>query len=92
MKWAVPGVQLQIFLTTHTVDMEKKVGLTFLYILIFPALVLLLGSIFGVLTGIALTILLMARILGEENMLARELEGYREYQQNVRYRLIPYIW
>jgi protein-S-isoprenylcysteine O-methyltransferase Ste14 len=34
----------------------------------------------------------MARILGEEKMLGRELEGYREYTQNVRYRLFPLLW
>jgi protein-S-isoprenylcysteine O-methyltransferase Ste14 len=34
----------------------------------------------------------MARILGEEEMLARELEGYREYMKKVRYRLFPDLW
>jgi protein-S-isoprenylcysteine O-methyltransferase Ste14 len=53
---------------------------------------LLLGSCYGVLAGLALTILLMTRILGEEVMLTRDLEGYREYTQNVRYRLIPFLW
>jgi protein-S-isoprenylcysteine O-methyltransferase Ste14 len=61
-------------------------------ILMFTGAPLLLGSLYGVLAGLALTILLMARILGEEEMLARELEGYQEYRQNVRYRLIPCIW
>jgi protein-S-isoprenylcysteine O-methyltransferase Ste14 len=53
---------------------------------------MLLGSCYGVLAGLALIVLLMARIVGEEKMLGRELEGYREYQLNVRYRLIPFIW
>ena len=60
--------------------------------LMFVGAPLLLGSFFGVLAGLALTILLMARILGEEAMLIRDLEGYREYTQNVRYRLIPFLW
>jgi protein-S-isoprenylcysteine O-methyltransferase Ste14 len=34
----------------------------------------------------------MARIQGEEGMLARELEGYREYMLKVCYRLIPFLW
>ena len=51
-----------------------------------------LGSLYGNLTGIALTILLMARILWEEAMLTRDLEGYREYMNNVRYRLFPFLW
>jgi len=50
---------------------------------------LLLGSWYGLLAALALTALLMARILGEEEMLARELDGYREYTQKVRYRLFP---
>ena len=53
---------------------------------------MLLGSVFGVLPGLALAALLMVRITGEEKMLARELEGYREYMQRVQYRLIPFIW
>jgi len=61
-------------------------------ILMFIGAPLLLGSLYGVLVGFALTILLMVRILGEEVMLTRDLEGYREYTQNVRYRLPPYLW
>lgn len=53
---------------------------------------LVLGSWYGVLAALALTILLMARIVGEEEMLTLELEGYRAYAQKVRYRLFPGIW
>ncbi len=61
-------------------------------ILMFVGAPLVLGSFYGVIVGLALTILLMVRIVGEEVMLARELEGYREYIQNVRYRLFPFLW
>ena len=61
-------------------------------ILMFVGVPLLLGSCYGVLAGCALTILLMARILGEEVMLGRDLDGYREYTQKVRYRLFPFLW
>lgn len=61
-------------------------------ILMFIGTPLLLGSFYGVIAGIALTILIMGRILGEEKMLSNDLEGYREYTQNVKYRLIPFIW
>jgi protein-S-isoprenylcysteine O-methyltransferase Ste14 len=61
-------------------------------ILMFIGAPLLLGSVFGVVVGLALTILIMARILGEEAMLTRELEGYEDYKLKVRYRLFPYIW
>jgi protein-S-isoprenylcysteine O-methyltransferase Ste14 len=61
-------------------------------ILMFLGAPLLLGSLYGILAGLALTVLLMARIAGEEKMLGRELEGYRTYQQKVRYRLFPLLW
>ena len=60
--------------------------------LMFVGAPLLLGSLYGVAVGLALTVLLMARIVGEEAMLARELDGYREYRQKVRYRLFPLLW
>ena len=61
-------------------------------ILMFLGAPLLLGSLYGVVVGLALTALLMARTVGEEAMLVRELEGYREYTQKVRYRLFPPLW
>ncbi len=61
-------------------------------ILMFIGAPLLLGSRYGVLGGLCLTVLLMGRITGEEKILGRELEGYREYTHTVRYRLIPFLW
>jgi protein-S-isoprenylcysteine O-methyltransferase Ste14 len=61
-------------------------------ILMFTGSPLLLGSCFGFLAGLAQTILLMARISGEEAMLARDLDGYQGYMQKVRYRLVPFLW
>jgi protein-S-isoprenylcysteine O-methyltransferase Ste14 len=53
---------------------------------------LLLGSFYGIIAGLAITVLLMARIVGEESMLLTELEGYGDYCQKVRFRLVPFIW
>jgi protein-S-isoprenylcysteine O-methyltransferase Ste14 len=53
---------------------------------------LLLGSAYGVLMGMALSLLTAGRILGEEKMLSQELKGYSAYQKKVRYRLIPFVW
>jgi protein-S-isoprenylcysteine O-methyltransferase Ste14 len=61
-------------------------------ILMFIGAPLLLGSGWGILAGCALTALLMMRIMKEEEMLGRELDGYREYTGTVRYRLVPYLW
>ncbi len=35
---------------------------------------------------------LVWRILDEEKLLKKDLPGYVEYTQKVRYRLVPYIW
>ncbi len=35
---------------------------------------------------------LATRIHDEEKLLGDELDGYREYTQKVRSRLIPYMW
>jgi protein-S-isoprenylcysteine O-methyltransferase Ste14 len=53
---------------------------------------LALGSYWGLLFVIPGLLGLEVRILDEEELLARELTGYREYSQRVRYRLVPHIW
>jgi len=60
--------------------------------LAFVGAALLLGSVYGLLAGLAMVGLLVARIFGEEELLARNLEGYKEYLQKVRYRLVPHVW
>ncbi len=52
----------------------------------------LLGSIIGIIIGICIVIILIIRINGEEKTLVDELEGYVEYRQKVKYRLIPFLW
>ena len=61
-------------------------------ILSFLGAPLLLGSIYGLIMGVFLSILFVARIMGEEKMLVEELGGYVDYKKKVKYRLIPYIW
>jgi protein-S-isoprenylcysteine O-methyltransferase Ste14 len=53
---------------------------------------LLLGSVSGLLLGLAMVGLIVVRIFGEEKLLARDLKGYRQYLQRVRYRLVPRVW
>ena len=53
---------------------------------------LALGSYWGLLLIIPAQLVLVLRILDEEKLLTQELGGYREYQQHVRYRLVPYVW
>jgi protein-S-isoprenylcysteine O-methyltransferase Ste14 len=51
-----------------------------------------LESYAGVLVGLLVIGLIVARIFLEESFLRRELPGYDAYMQKVRYRLIPYVW
>lgn len=60
--------------------------------LLFIGTPLLLGSIYGLLIGLSLILLLAIRSLGEEKMLENELGGYSDYKKKVKYRLIPFIW
>jgi protein-S-isoprenylcysteine O-methyltransferase Ste14 len=53
---------------------------------------LALGSFWAVLAALPLVFIYVARIRNEETVLAEGLEGYREYLQRVRYRLIPGVW
>jgi protein-S-isoprenylcysteine O-methyltransferase Ste14 len=53
---------------------------------------LALGSWLGLLV-VALTLpALIWRILDEEKLLKKDLPGYKEYLEKVRYRLVPYLW
>src|SRR5580704_7401440 len=51
-----------------------------------------LGSSWGLLVIVAMMPALIWRLLDEEKFLSRNLPGYLEYQQRVRYRLIPLVW
>jgi len=60
--------------------------------IMFLATPIALGSYWALPVFFILPIVLACRIINEEEVLLRELPGYREYMQNVRYRLIPGIW
>ncbi len=51
-----------------------------------------LGSYWALPVFLILPLVLVCRIRNEEEVLLRELPGYREYTLTVRYRLIPGIW
>jgi protein-S-isoprenylcysteine O-methyltransferase Ste14 len=53
---------------------------------------LALGSYWAIIPTIFIIPVILARILNEEKILARDLKGYKEYMQKTRYRLIPGIW
>jgi len=51
-----------------------------------------LGSYWGLVFVVPALIVLASRIRDEEKLLQEELDGYREYTQKVRYRLMPGMW
>ena len=51
-----------------------------------------LGSWWALLIFGFTPLVLILRIFNEEEVLKRDLEGYKEYCQKVRYRLFPYVW
>lgn len=61
-------------------------------LLMFLSTPLILGSIYSFLIFLAYPFLIIRRIENEEELLEQELDGYQEYKQKVKYRLIPFIW
>lgn len=51
-----------------------------------------LGSWWAMLPALLFFAVLIARIRNEERILLRELEGYSEFIERTRYRLIPGVW
>jgi protein-S-isoprenylcysteine O-methyltransferase Ste14 len=61
-------------------------------IVMFLGIPLALGSLWGLLTVIPATLVIVWRLVEEEKFLARSLPGYSEYRRKVKYRLVPFIW
>ncbi len=53
---------------------------------------ILLGSLWAFPLGVTVALLLILRTALDDRTLGAELEGYAEYTQKVRYRLIPGVW
>ena len=61
-------------------------------IFLFLSMPLVLNSIYTFLIFLIYPIIIIKRIKNEEEVLEKELKGYKEYKKKVKYRLIPYIW
>ena len=61
-------------------------------LLLFLAMPLVLGSVYAFLIFLAYPFIIAKRIKGEEAFLEKELAGYKEYKEKVKYRMIPFIW
>ena len=60
-----------------------------IYVLGMP---LALGSWWGLFVIILMLPTGMWRLFDEEKFLAKNLSGYSEYRDKVKYRLVPFIW
>ena len=61
-------------------------------IILFLTMPLILGSIISFIIFLMYPIIIVKRIKNEEEVLEKELKGYREYKKKVKYRLLPFIW
>lgn len=61
-------------------------------ILLFLVMPLVLGSWVSFLVMLIYPVIIVFRIRNEEKVLEQGLEGYYEYKQRVKYRLIPFVW
>lgn len=61
-------------------------------IFLFLSMPLVLDSILSFIVMLIYPIIIIFRIKNEEKVLENELNGYKEYKEKVRYKLIPYIW
>lgn len=53
---------------------------------------LALGSWWGLIPAVLISIFVVLRLLNEEKVLLKELSGYEDYCKKTRYHLIPLIW
>jgi protein-S-isoprenylcysteine O-methyltransferase Ste14 len=53
---------------------------------------ILLGSMWALLFALPAVVLIIIRTVKEDRMLQEELPGYKEYAQEVKYRLLPGVW
>ena len=61
-------------------------------LVLFLSMPLVLGSPISLAIMLAYPAIIVRRILNEEDVLTRELEGYEAYKKKVKYRLLPGIW
>ena len=61
-------------------------------LLMFLSIPLILGSLVSFVIMLSYIPIIAARMRSEEEILEEGLEGYKEYKQKVRYKVIPFVW
>ena len=101
--YAVVLKQNAFLARTIKVDKDQKLITTGLYsivrhpmytatIFLFLSMPLVLNSLISFIIFLIYPFVIVARINNEEEVLEKELKGYKEYRRKVRYKLIPFIW
>ena len=88
--------------TIEVVDNQKVVDTGFykivrhpmylITILLFLSMPLILNSLYSLFVFLIYPIIMIIRINNEEKILEKDLKGYKEYKNKVKYKLIPFIW
>ena len=93
----------EYLLRTIEVEKDQKLVDTGLYgivrhpmyattLILFLTMPLILGSLVSFKIFLAYPLIIAKRIKNEEEVLERDLKGYKEYKEKVKYKMIPYIW
>ena len=61
-------------------------------LLLFIMIPIVLGSWYALIPFAFYPAIIIARLKDEEELLTKELPGYAEYKQKVKYRILPFIW
>ena len=88
---------------TIEVQKEQKIIDTGLYgivrhpmytatIFLFLSMPLILGSFISFVIFLIYPFIIIKRLKNEEEVLEKDLKGYKEYKNKVKYRLIPFVW
>ena len=93
----------EYLLRTVEVEKDQKLVDTGLYgivrhpmysttLILFLSMPLILGSLISFIIFLVYPFIIIKRIKNEEEVLEKDLKGYKEYKKKVKYRLIPFIY
>lgn len=95
-KFAEPSVRIQSDRGQKVVDTGPYANVRHpLYaasIVLFVGMSLAMGSYWALVPAAVGTLVIIVRVILEDQVLRNELHGYKDYASRVRYRLIPGIW
>ncbi len=61
-------------------------------LILFLTMPLILNSIISFIIFLIYPLIIIKRIKNEEEVLEKDLKGYKEYKEKTKYKLIPFIW